>query len=84
MFNMASERLIQEIQSLLKDKESEKYTLPVNFWWEPQEWGRAYKDKIIKFEGLKEMEETVSYDKLSDRILEEIITSINEKRKNRE
>ena len=30
------------------------------------------------------MEETVSYDELSDRLLEEIIEAINEKRKNRE
>jgi hypothetical protein len=30
------------------------------------------------------MEETISYDKLSDRLLEEIIEAINEKRKNRE
>ena len=30
------------------------------------------------------MEETVSYNELSDRLLEEIIEVINEKRKNRE
>lgn len=30
------------------------------------------------------MEETISYDKLSDKLLEEIIEAINEKRKNRE
>lgn len=30
------------------------------------------------------MEETISYDKLSDKLLEEVIEAINEKRKNRE
>ena len=84
MFNMASEKLIQEIQSLITEECGEKYNLPVNSWWETQEWGRAYKNEIVKFEGLKEMEETVSYNELSDRLLEEIIEAINEKRKNRE
>ncbi len=81
---MASEKLIQEIQSLITEEHGEKYTLPVSSWWETQEWGRAYKNEIVKFEGLKEMEETISYDKLSDKLLEEIIEAINEKRKNRE